>query len=131
MNPWQISSPNQGQRASDPLSHIAKVEQSVAGGKVVWMSLSLRHETSWHYFLAPLNMAKPIANNEVYVDPCSGDIKGMRSWGEITQGWKNLLPFIYKLHYSLSLRKYWRFGDGISRIAVASNPRMWGLDDVS
>lgn len=103
MNPWQISTPSQGQRASDPLSHIAKVEQSVADGKVVWMSLSLSHESSWHYFLAPLNMAKPIANNEVYVDPYRGDIKGMRSWGEITQGWKNLLPFIYKLHYSLSL----------------------------
>ena len=103
MNPWQISIPYQGQSASDPLSHIAKIEQSVSGGKVVWMSLSLSHESSWHYFLAPLSMAKPIANNEVYVDPYRGDIKGMRSWGDITQGWKNLLPFIYSLHYALSL----------------------------
>lgn len=103
INPWQISTPHEDHQATDPLSHIAKIEQSVEGSKVSWISLSLSHESSWHYFLAPISLAKPIANNEVYVDPYSGDIKGMRSWGDITQGVSNLLPFIYKLHYSLSL----------------------------
>lgn len=102
INPWQISTPT-ATPPSDPLSHIAQIEASVVGAKVSWVSLSLSHESSWHYFLAPKSMAKPIANNEVYVDPYSSEIKGMRSWGDITQGWSNLLPFIYKLHYSLSL----------------------------
>lgn len=102
VNPWQISTPLERQ-PSDPLSHIAQIEASVDGAKVSWISLSLNHQSSWHYFLFPKNMAKPIANNEVYLDPYTNEIKGMRTWGDITQGWTNLLPFIYKLHYSLSL----------------------------
>jgi hypothetical protein len=64
INPWQISTPHEGQQATDPLSHIAKIEQSVEGSKVSWISLSLSHESSWHYFLAPQNIAKPIAESK-------------------------------------------------------------------
>lgn len=104
INPWQISaSHHQELNVTDPLSHIAKIEARVEGAKVSWVSLSLNHQSSWHYFLFPKSMAKPIANNEVYVDPFSAEIKGMRTWGDITQGWTNLIPFIYKLHYSLYL----------------------------
>ena len=103
MNPWQISSAPLGAKPSDPLSHIAQIESSVAGGKVSWVSLSLSHESSWHYFVAPQSMKNPIANNEVFVDPYSGEIKGMRLWGDIGQGLTNLLPFIYKIHFSLAL----------------------------
>lgn len=104
LNPWQVSTPpHKEAQVSDPLTHIAQIEGRVEGAKVTWVSLSLNHQSSWHYFLFPKNMAKPIANNEVYVDPYNGAIKGMRTWGDITQGWTNLLPFIYKLHYALAL----------------------------
>lgn len=104
INPWQIShSPHKETIPTDPLSHIEQIEAMVQGGKVSWVSLSLSHQSSWQYFLFPNTIKKPIENNEVYVDPYSGEIKGKRSWGDITQGMTNLLPFIYKLHYSLSL----------------------------
>lgn len=102
VNPWQISTPLERQ-PSDPLSHIAQIEASVAGAKVSWVSLCLSHQSSWHYFLFPKNIANPIEHNEVYLDPYSGEIKGMRLWGDITQGLTNVIPFIYKLHYSLYL----------------------------
>lgn len=43
-----------------------------------------------------------VANDEVYVDRYSGEILGERKWGDINQGMKNLMPFIYRLHYSLA-----------------------------
>ena len=43
------------------------------------------------------------ANNQVFVDPYSGKILGARRWGDISQGKHNLIPFIYRLHYSLAL----------------------------
>jgi len=41
--------------------------------------------------------------DEVFVNPYNGEILGGREWGNITQGTTNLMPFIYRLHYSLTL----------------------------
>lgn len=42
--------------------------------------------------------------NQVYVDPVSGEIQGIRQWGAV---WpltsETLMPFLYKLHYSLHI----------------------------
>lgn len=118
VNPWQIShAPTLDTLPSDPLSHIEQVEFLVEGGKVSWVSLVLSQQGSWHYFLFPKTMTKPISNSEVFVDPYSGDVKGMRFWGDITQGMTNLLPFIYKLHYSLSLGSIGEFIMGLAALS--------------
>jgi uncharacterized iron-regulated membrane protein len=41
--------------------------------------------------------------DEVFVDPYSGRVLGQRQWGDITQGSKNLMTFVYRLHYALAL----------------------------
>lgn len=43
------------------------------------------------------------SSDQVFVNPYTGQILGERKWGDITQGMKNLVPFIYRLHYSLAL----------------------------
>lgn len=50
--------------------------------------------------------------NEVFVNPYTGDILGVRMSGDITQGMTNLMPFLYRLHYSLALGTVgtWIFG---------------------
>lgn len=47
-------------------------------------------------------LAEP-SNDQVFVNPYTGEVLGKRMWGDITQGVKNLIPFIYRLHYSLAL----------------------------
>lgn len=42
-------------------------------------------------------------DDQVFVDPYTGRILGGRKWGDIKQGMKNLMPFVYRLHYSLAL----------------------------
>ncbi|MCY1447848.1 PepSY-associated TM region [compost metagenome] len=37
------------------------------------------------------------------LDPVSGAVQGSRQWGEISLSRENLLPFLYKLHYSLHI----------------------------
>lgn len=44
-----------------------------------------------------------LPNDEVFLNPYTGEILGERKWAAITQGWHNLLPFIYTLHHSLAL----------------------------
>lgn len=41
--------------------------------------------------------------NQIAVDPVSGDIQGRRQWGAISLSRENLLPFLYKLHYTMHL----------------------------
>ncbi|WP_045224133.1 PepSY-associated TM helix domain-containing protein [Methyloterricola oryzae] len=41
--------------------------------------------------------------DQMMLDPWTGAELGRRSWGAISQGLVNLMPFIYKLHYSLAL----------------------------
>ena len=104
INPWQVSfAPSKEAPILDPLAYVETIEANISNGNIRWISLSLSHQSSFVYFLWPQNIKKPLENNQVFVDPYSGKIKGMRFWGDITQGWINLLPFIYKLHYSLSL----------------------------
>lgn len=41
--------------------------------------------------------------NQVAVDPVSGAIQGRREWGAVSLSRHDLLPFLYKLHYSMHL----------------------------
>ncbi len=43
------------------------------------------------------------ADDEYFLNPYTGEVIGSRKWGDITQGTKNLMPFAYRLHYSLAL----------------------------
>jgi len=42
-------------------------------------------------------------DDEFFVDPYSGKVLGSRRYGDIRQGTKNLVPFLFRLHYSLAL----------------------------
>ncbi|MGH8479083.1 MAG: PepSY-associated TM helix domain-containing protein [Gammaproteobacteria bacterium] len=44
-----------------------------------------------------------LPNDQVFVNPYTGEVLGERKWGDISQGIKNLMPFLYRLHYSLAL----------------------------
>lgn len=41
--------------------------------------------------------------NEVAVDPVTGEVQGRRQWGAISLAPENLMPFLYKLHYSMHI----------------------------
>jgi uncharacterized iron-regulated membrane protein len=41
--------------------------------------------------------------NQVAVDPATGAVQGRRQWGAISLARLNLIPFLYKLHYTLHL----------------------------
>lgn len=59
--------------------------------------------------------------DELFVDPYTGDELGRRLWGDLSQGPKNLMPFIYRLHYSLALGSVGSYVMGIVALA-------WTLD---
>jgi uncharacterized iron-regulated membrane protein len=54
-----------------------------------------------------------LANDEIFVNPYTGQVLAERKWGDITQGSINLLPFLYRLHFSLALEKTGRLILGV------------------
>jgi uncharacterized iron-regulated membrane protein len=47
--------------------------------------------------------ADSLSFNQLFLDPYTGGELGRRSWGAISEGWINLMPFLYKLHLQLAL----------------------------
>ncbi|MEM8982685.1 MAG: PepSY-associated TM helix domain-containing protein [Pseudomonadota bacterium] len=41
--------------------------------------------------------------DEIFINPYTGDVVGRRTWGDISEGVTNLIPFIYTFHYTLAL----------------------------
>lgn len=45
--------------------------------------------------------------NQVFVDPVTGTVSGRREWGALGFDRQHLVPFLYKLHFSLCIPEFW------------------------
>lgn len=54
--------------------------------------------------------------DDLFVNPVTGQEQGRREWGNIAQGPRNLMPFIYRLHYSLALGTIGTFVFGLAAL---------------
>lgn len=55
----------------------------------------------------PAEGGPALAFDEVFADPVSGQVLGKRMWGEWGASRETLVPFVYKLHYTLHLPGQW------------------------
>lgn len=54
--------------------------------------------------------------DQLFIDPYTGRELGRRKWGDIGQGAVNLMPFLYRLHYSLAIGPYGSLAFGIAAL---------------
>lgn len=92
----------------DPLLLREKVQADNPGVFVGRVPLTVEPGKAMVFRLQPAvdsgtGAAPVLANDQVFVNPYTGDVLGQRKWGDISQGRKNLMPFIYRLHHSLAL----------------------------
>ena len=110
LNPHLFDAPTAGSGKPnlDPLDLIAKVEAADPHAVVTFLPLQYEDGHNASLSVEPRLDPKtgelyPIAYNQAFVDPASGDIVGKRYWGQISLDTENLLPFLYKLHYSMHI----------------------------
>ena len=60
-------------------------------------------------------------NDEVFIHPYTGKILGERKWGDISQGLHNLMPFLFRLHQSLTF-------DSQGKTVLGIVALIWTLD---
>ncbi|MDO9322541.1 MAG: PepSY-associated TM helix domain-containing protein [Pseudomonas sp.] len=64
--------------------------------------------------------------NQVALDPVTGEEQGRRMWGAVSLSRENLMPFLYKLHYSLHIPDGFGIELGILLFGIVAI--VWTLD---
>ena len=111
LNPHLYDAEAQGQPLP-PLDLVKKVEAADPRAKVTFFPLQFEEGHNADLFVQPRVDPKTgelysLDYNQVFIDPASGDIAGKRYWGAISLDTENILPFLYKLHYSMHIPDFW------------------------
>ncbi|KQP19384.1 hypothetical protein ASF45_25025 [Pseudorhodoferax sp. Leaf265] len=104
-----------------PLALRAAVQQRFPHALVARVPLAQEQGKAASFLLRRKPGSPPLADDQVFIDPYTGRILGTRRWGDLTQGVHNLMPFVYRLHYSLALGPV---GTAVLGIAAV----LWTLD---
>ncbi len=84
------------------------VEQQQPHARIDWLNLNYELDQPYRLFLLPRidpetgnNFELPF--NDLYFNPYTAEQIGARYWGEASLAKENIMPFLYRLHYSLAL----------------------------
>ena len=97
--------------AGSPLPVAELVRRAEAADPRAWVryhALAVEPEHTFLVYMEPRvdpSTGQPHAldYNQVALDPVTGQVQARRFWGAISLSRENLLPFLYKLHYSMHL----------------------------
>jgi uncharacterized iron-regulated membrane protein len=124
---FHVSAPHPGAELLSPTELHARVITSHPGGIIDYMPL---HFEEGHSVALGLEKLDPVTGEKIawspdwdqlFVDPYTGRALGTRRWGDISQGAKNLMPFLYRLHYSFAVGEYGVLAFGIAAL-------IWTID---
>lgn len=95
-----------------PMALARTVEQVDPRVRVTFMPLEVEPGHAFGVFVQPridpaTGQPFEVDYNQVAVDPVTGQVQGKRMWGEVSLTRENLLPFLYKLHYTMHIPDGW------------------------
>ncbi|MGP0170428.1 PepSY-associated TM helix domain-containing protein [Pseudomonas sp. NCHU5208] len=130
LNP-QLFDAQSAEPAQDPLQLADALEARDPRLQVSFMPLALEPGHALNLFIDPridpaTGKAYELGFNQLGIDPVSGDVQGQREWGAISLSRENLLPFLYKLHYSLHIPD--GFGIELGMLVFGIVAIVWCLD---
>ncbi|HSI48490.1 MAG TPA: PepSY-associated TM helix domain-containing protein [Ideonella sp.] len=82
--------------AADPEVRVSYYQLAVEPGETFSVSVVPRVNPATGQLFEP-------GYNQVALDPVTAEVQGRREWGAVSLSRENLLPFLYKLHYSMHL----------------------------
>lgn len=86
--------------AADPRVRVTFMPLAVEPGHTFTASVSPRVDPSTGKLFEP-------GYNQIALDPATGAVQGQREWGKVSLTRENLLPFLYKLHYTMHIPEGW------------------------
>ncbi|WP_414462555.1 PepSY-associated TM helix domain-containing protein [Hyphomicrobium sp. DY-1] len=97
-----------------PLELVARFEAANPQARVTYFPLSYEPGKTAGLFIQPrVNPATgrlfELNYNQAYLEPATGEVRGKRYWGQISLDRRDILPFLYKLHYSMHVPDFLGF----------------------
>ncbi len=105
--------------AENPAAMVRFTPLSIEPGHSHMMSVGPRPD-------AATGKAVELDYNQIALDPVTGDKQAERMWGDISLTRENLLPFLYKLHYSMHIPD--GFGIELGILFMGIIAIVWVLD---
>ncbi|MCC6916961.1 PepSY-associated TM helix domain-containing protein [Nitrosomonas sp.] len=95
----------------DPFTLGEHIERQESRARIDWINLNYEAGQTYRFFLVPrinpkTNQLFELPYNEVYLNPYTGERTGTRTWGEVSLAEENIMPSLYRLHYTLALPKH-------------------------
>ena len=123
---FRVTPPSADAVPMDPVDLVERMQARYPQAQVRYAPLRVEAGRTLVVYLAANTEAAQqnavdLPNDQIFVDPYRGVVVGERKWGDIGQGWKNLMPFIYRLHFSLAL-------DTIGSYVFGVIALLWTLD---
>jgi len=120
LNPqlFHAEPPSEGAPLLDPVTLHEKLVAQLPDRKITWMALEVEPH---HATIGWVEDGKEGADDEFYLNPYTGEIQGSRRWADITQGPTNLMPFIFRFHYTLGL-------GSVGRLLLGIVALLWTID---
>jgi uncharacterized iron-regulated membrane protein len=124
---FHVAAPYEGARPLPPEVLRSRVLARYPGGEINYMPLRRDAGKSVFFGVERVDPSTGVLVpwsddwDQLFVDPYTGKELGRRKWGDISQGTVNLMPFVYRLHYSLALGEYGALAFGIAAL-------IWTLD---
>lgn len=105
--------------AADPRLRVSFVPLTLEQGHTAMLGVAARIDPA-------TGTPHVLGFNQLAVDPATGQIQGRRQWGQISLSREHLLPFLYKLHYTMHIPKGWGIEFGVWLMGVVS--AVWIVD---
>lgn len=115
----------------DALQLATRVEAALPALQVTYMPLTWQPGATLQMSVAPKfdpvsGRLHELGYNQIAVDPATGEIQARREWGAVSLTRENLLPFLYKLHYSMHIPNVGGFELGMLIMGIVGI--VWTLD---
>jgi uncharacterized iron-regulated membrane protein len=120
----RVAQPFPGARPMDAQALRAQTLARHPGARIDFLPLTHEADASVRLYAVWQDPAAQPDWDDVFLNPYTGAELGHRRWGEIGQGVKNLMPFVYRLHYSLALGQWGLLAFGLAAL-------IWVVDCVN
>ncbi len=95
----------------DPLTLRDRIERQWPHARVDRLKLHYEADEAYRFFLTPrinpeTDKKFALTDNEVFFNPHTGEQTGARDRQAVSLAKENLMPFLYRLHYSLALPEH-------------------------
>jgi uncharacterized iron-regulated membrane protein len=123
LNPELYHADSPGQ-AQDPLALADVLEAREPELMVTWLPLA---PEPGHALLVGVDGREGLLDyNQIALDPVTGQEQGRREWGRVSLARTDLLPFLYKLHYSMHLPMLGGYETGVLFMGLVAI--VWTID---